>query len=139
MGQHLKMVHGIKDQGERDILLAQKTSFVPDGQTPKQVKPPTPTSREIKNVIQNDDMMDRFSRYTTSIDGNLLEKTTEQNIAQFRVIMEVLEAGDDYGILFDRKKLRDNFLEKYCKEALNGKNKAEIFKFSETFFRICNG
>ena len=73
MGQHLKMVHGIKDQGERDILLAQKTSFVPDGQTPKQVKPPKPTSREIKN-FQNDDMMDRFSRYATSIDGNLLKK-----------------------------------------------------------------
>ena len=73
MGQHLKMVHGIKDRCERDILLAQKTPFIPDGQTPKQVKPPTTTSRDIKNVIQNDDMMDRCSRYATSIDGNLLK------------------------------------------------------------------
>ena len=50
------------------ILLAQKTPFISNSQTQKQVKPPMTTLQDIKNVIQNNDMMDRFSRYATNLD-----------------------------------------------------------------------
>lgn len=52
----------------------------------------------------------------TSIDGNLLSGTAQQDIKQLRVIMDAM---DDYSKLFDRQNVRDKFLDKYCKEALN--------------------
>ena len=127
MSRHLTVVHKVIDAYDHTRLLKSATFFIPEGQ--ERCNEEIVTTRPARPAVQQqdtpnciaDDIISRFRAYAISIDGNLLPKTAQQDINQLKLIMNVLNAGEDYSKLFERQSIRDKFLDKYCKEFNNGK------------------
>ena len=129
---HLKDVHQITGEEYKRLLARSKLFESNPGQAERTIS--NHHSTENNDTIENEKcskegLLREFMKYSLSIDGIVALKTAKQDIQEIKSILCALNSQKGFAVLFDRIRIRDDFLNGHCKRCQQGKGfKAKTIK-----------
>lgn len=70
----------------------------------------TTASLDAANIVSNDEVLENFRKFMTSLDGgDLVKKSADLYVQQLRCVLESLDS-EDFTVIFDKTQMKNSFL-----------------------------